>query len=208
MVVQDWGGPIGLSSYVATPERFSRIVIMNTWLHHDEYEYSPGIQRWIEQNSPGGVFAENIPSVFNWGVLMALATERVTADKSLLAYAQGQQPQFSPEALMVKNAYDAPFVSLGDAGVSGPRRFPLSIPFNGVNPESATAQKNHFAVVNATKLPVHFIWGTKDNVFTTEWGKKWHSLIPHSTWHETDGGHFLQDTHGSDIARHVLIHMH
>jgi len=31
LVVQDWGGPIGLSYAVARPENVSRIIIMNTW---------------------------------------------------------------------------------------------------------------------------------------------------------------------------------
>ena len=35
---QDWGGPIGLAQVDAMPERFSRLVSMNTWLNHDEFE--------------------------------------------------------------------------------------------------------------------------------------------------------------------------
>jgi len=44
-------------------------------------------------------------------------------------------------------------------------------------------------------------------VFTREWGRRWHSLIPHSTWDEfDDAAHFLQDTHGERIAEIVLGH--
>ena len=43
LVCQDWGGPIGLAQAVMMPERFERLVIMNTWLHHEGYEYSDGL---------------------------------------------------------------------------------------------------------------------------------------------------------------------
>jgi pimeloyl-ACP methyl ester carboxylesterase len=80
----------------------------------------------------------------------------------------------------------------------------MSIPVHDPVVGNADFQEECFARVNATSLPVHFVWGTNDNVFTTEWGKKWHSMIPHSTWNEVPAGHFLQDTHGEQIVRFVL----
>ena len=206
LVVQDWGGPIGLAQYVEMPERFSRLVIMNTWLHHDSYEYSPGILQWIDQNMPGGIFRDNIPERFNWGTLMAMSTGRATPQNSLIPLLSGDTPEYSPEALAIKIAYDAPFAGLGEEGVSGPRRFPLSIPANGLNQDNAKTQQEQFGIVNSTTLPVHFVWGISDNVFTKDWGLRWHSLIPHSTWHEINAGHFLQDTHGTAIAEHIIQH--
>lgn len=206
LVVQDWGGPIGLTQFANMPERFSRLVIMNTWLHHDAYEYSPGILQWIEQNKAGGIFRDNVPERFNWGTLMAMSTQRVTPQNSLMAHMTGGTPHYSRDALAIKNSYDAPFAGLGEDGVTGPRRFPLSIPANGLNADNALTQKQHFGIVNSTSLPVHFVWGIKDNVFTRDWGLQWHNLIPQSTWHELDAGHFLQDTHGTEIAEHILGH--
>jgi haloalkane dehalogenase len=201
LFVQDWGGPTGLAQYATMPERFSRLVIMNTWLHHAEYEYSPGIQNWITQNLPGGIFRDNIPEKFNWGTLMAMSTGRVTPQESLLVELNGGTPTYSPEAAAVKYGYDAPFAGLGDEGVAGPRRFPLSIPVHDAIAGNAVEQEKHFAAVNSTTLPVHFIWGDSDNVFTLDWGKKWHSLIPHSTLDVMEGAaHFLQDSHGPQIV--------
>ena len=48
LFVQDWGGPIGLINAVQTPKRFKNLVILNTWLHHDTFQYSPGIIAWRE----------------------------------------------------------------------------------------------------------------------------------------------------------------
>ena len=206
LFVQDWGGPTGLAQYATMPERFSRLVIMNTWLHHAAYDYSPSIQQWIVQNSPGGLFRDNVPSKFNWGTLMALATARATPQDSVFKEAMGEPGDYSPEARAVKDAYDAPFIGLGDEAVTGPRRFPLSIPFHDAAAGNAVAQEQHFAAVNATTLPVHFVWGTNDAVFTTEWGRTWHGHIPHSTWNDVPAGHFLQDTHGPEIVGFVIGH--
>ena len=208
IMVQDWGGPTGLAQVAHMPERFNRVCIMNTWLHHAEFDYSPGIRQWIEQNSPGGIFRDNVPDKFLWGTLMAISTDRISPRDSLFVVLQGGTPTYEGEALDVKTAYDAPFIGLGDAGVNGPRRFPLSIPLHDPVSGDAVNQEKNFAIINALKIPVHFLWATNDDVFTLDWGKKWHSLIPHSTFEEIVGArHFLQDTHGPEIANRLLAYM-
>jgi pimeloyl-ACP methyl ester carboxylesterase len=204
LFVQDWGGPTGLAQYVAMPDRFSRLVIMNTWLHHDAYEYSPGVRQWLTQNLEGGLFRENVPSKFGWGSLMAVATQRASAPDTLFRELQGVEGDYDAEALAVKRAYDAPFAGLGDAGVTGPRRFPLCIPLNDPIAGNGAEQARHFDVVNATQLPVHFVWGVNDTIFPTSWGQRWHGRIAHSTWDEVPADHFLQDTHGPEIVELVL----
>jgi haloalkane dehalogenase len=205
LFVQDWGGPIGLAQAATMPERFSRLVIMNTWLHHPGYEYSAGIQNWIIQNSPGGLFRDHVPEHFGWGTLMVVATRRATPQDALFPALQGAVPELSPEVDAVRRAYDAPFAGLGDAGVTGPQQFPLSIPFHDHARGNGDEQARHFAAITSTEVPVHFVWGLADDVFTGDWGRHWHSLIPHSTWDEFgDAAHFLQDTHGERIAEIVL----
>ena len=205
--VQDWGGPIGLAQVATMPERFSRLVIMNTWLHHDGYEYTPAIQNWIDQNRPGGLFRDHVPARFGWGTLMVVGTRRASPQEALFPILQGGAVALSPEAEAVRLAYDAPFVGLGDAGVTGPRQFPLCIPFHDHSRGSGDAQAQHFASINATRLPVHFVWGLADDIFAGDWGRRWHAMIPHATWDAfDDAAHFLQDTHGERIAGIVLAH--
>lgn len=208
IMVQDWGGPIGLAQVAAMPERFARVVIMNTWLHHAEYEYSAGIKQWIEQWVPGGLFEANIPSPFTIGGLMAMATDRIAPAESVFVAITGGTPNYEGDAAVVQQAYDAPFAGLGVPGVTGPRRFPMSIPLHDPISGDAVNQELNFAKINALKIPVHFLWGTEDTVFVTEWGKKWSSLIPHSTFDEIVGArHFLQDTHAEEIVMRLLKHM-
>jgi haloalkane dehalogenase len=206
--VQDWGGPIGLAQVATMPERFSRLVIMNTFLHHDGYEYSPAIERWIQQNQPGGLFRDNVPQRFNWGTLMAIATGHVTPQEILGPSLRGESLSLGAAGDAVRRAYDAPFAELGDEGVTGPRQFPLSIPFHDHVRGDGDGQAATFAAVNAMQLPVHFVWGAADDIFTAEWGRAWQQMIPHSTWDAfDDAGHFLQDTHGARIVERVLGRM-
>jgi haloalkane dehalogenase len=205
LMVQDWGGPTGLAQAAEMPERFERLVIMNTWLHHEGYEYTPAIRQWIAQWQPDGLFRSTIPDRFTLGGLMALATGRVTPQASIFKAARGEAPEYSPEAQAIRRAYDAPFAGLGDAGVTGPRRFPLSIPLHDPLAGNAEVQARHFIAINATALPVHFVWGMDDGVFDSAWGRRWAGLIPHATFDPIDGAaHFLQDTHGAQIAATVL----
>ena len=46
LFAQDWGGPTGLAQAAERGERFDRLVIMNTWLPHAGYDYSPAIRNW------------------------------------------------------------------------------------------------------------------------------------------------------------------
>jgi pimeloyl-ACP methyl ester carboxylesterase len=118
---------------------------------------------------------------------------------------QGGLAELSPDVDAVRAAYDAPFAGLGEAGVTGPRQFPLSIPFHDHARGNGDAQAVHLAAINATRLPVHFVWGLADDVFDGDWGRRWHSLVPNSTWDSfDDAAHFLQDTHGERIAALVL----
>lgn len=204
--VQDWGGPIGLAQVATEPERFARIVIMNTWLHHPGYEYSPGIRSWISQNQDGGLFRDNVPERFGWGTLMLVATRRAEAQDVLFPALQGAAPaDVADDVEAVRRGYDAPFAGLGEAGITGPRQFPLSIPLVDHDRGDGDAQAEHFAAVNSTRLPVHFVWGLLDDVFTEAWGRSWQARIPHATWDGLeDASHFLQDTHGARIAELVL----
>lgn len=204
---QDWGGPIGLAQAATMAERFSRLVIMNTWLHHEGYEYTPAIRNWIAQNEPGGMFRDNVPERFGWGTMMLMGTRRAQPQDVLLPLLQGQTPELAPDLAAIRAAYDAPFAGLGDDGVTGPRQFPLSIPVHDHARGNGEAQTAHFDAICATSLPVHFVWGLLDDVFTGEWGRAWQARIPHATWDAfDDAGHFLQDTHGARIAEIVLDH--
>lgn len=48
IVVNDWGGPNGLIMATEMPDRFDRLVILNTWLHHEGFVYTDALRQWRE----------------------------------------------------------------------------------------------------------------------------------------------------------------
>jgi haloalkane dehalogenase len=63
LICQDWGGPIGLAQAAMMPNRFERLIIMNTWLHHGGYEYCENVNKWITAWEDNGFFAHKKPDV-------------------------------------------------------------------------------------------------------------------------------------------------
>ncbi len=63
LVIQDWGGPIGLDLATKHPERIGRILIMNTWawsVDIDDPGYAHQMVRWYEQVQ----LADTVPDIF------------------------------------------------------------------------------------------------------------------------------------------------
>ncbi|MEL6349775.1 MAG: alpha/beta fold hydrolase [Myxococcota bacterium] len=82
LVVQDWGGPIGLDLATKQPERIGRILIMNTWawsVDIDDPGYAHQMVRWYEQVQ----MAEQVPDLFCRFMLPGQAAENaLQADPS------------------------------------------------------------------------------------------------------------------------------
>lgn len=205
LCVQDWGGPIGLAQAVDQPDRFARLVVMNTWLHHDGFEYTAGIRRWQAFWRPGGMLVESIPAKTSLGWMMTSATRRMPLGL-VGAMARGEPPpQIGPDAEAVRRAYDAPFAGLGEAGLAGPRRFPLCIPIDDGDSAEARIQAAHFEALLGWRKPIHFVWGGDDDVFVEAWGRAWAARYPQATFDLIpQAGHFLQDQCGEEVASFIL----
>jgi len=203
LVCQDWGGPIGLAQAATMPDRFSRLAIMNTWLHHPEFHYSEAIKRWNKGWHEGGLFARETPNI---GALIALSGGLLSREEAVAALISGVEPSFGTAAgKHVYDAYRAPFRGLPDEAYNGLRRFPLSIPFDDYHSGNGAAQTLHFNLLRSWTKPIHFIWGGADDIFTESWGRQWASIYTQSTFHLiADAGHFLQNTHGNEIAERIL----
>ena len=201
LVCQDWGGPTGLAQVAMMPERFERLCIMNTWLHHEGYDYSEGIRNWNQAWQPGGRFDLVCPDV---ALLLVLSAGLATPDVIFPALASGESPALSEEAERVYQGFAAPYRGLPDAAFNGFRRFPRSIPMDSFDNGNAAAQQLHYKTLLTLALPVHFIWGCADNVFTENWGRTWSDRMQGTFDPIQTAGHFLQNTHGPEVVEHLL----
>ncbi len=201
LLCQDWGGPIGLAQAATMPERFSRLVIMNTWLHHPGYEYSDAIRNWNQNWHEGGNFSREKPNV---GILMTITAGLLDPAEGFPLLMSGKEPELEGAAGDMYNAYIAPVKGLSDAAYNGMRRFPLSIPLDSYDNGNAAAQTHHYNMLLGWKKPVYFVWGCSDDVFTEAWGREWASRMNSSFDPIPEAGHFLQNTHGAEVAELVL----
>jgi haloalkane dehalogenase len=201
LVCQDWGGPTGLAQAVYMPERFASLVIMNTWLHHPEYEYSQAINNWNRNWHEGGLFCREKPDI---ALLMLLSSGLAAPEVVFPALTSATVPQLSDAAADMYRAYRAPVEGLSDDAYNGFRRCPLSIPLDSYDNGNGAAQTHHYRTLLSWDKPVHFIWGCADDVFTESWGRQWAQQMGGSFDGIAEAGHFLQNTHGKEVARLIV----
>jgi haloalkane dehalogenase len=164
------------------PERFVRLVIANTWLHHEGYEYGDGIRGWRAAATDPNKLGGDMPV----GRIVAGSLRRPGHDRDAVA-----------------RAYDAPFA--GAASKAGARRFPFCIPFAEPEAGNARDQQRCFDALLRYPHPVHFAFGDADEVFPFHWAERWHSLVPGSTLDRIAGaGHFVQEDASDDLADVIL----
>jgi len=186
MVVQDWGGPIGLINAVAMPERIDRLAILNTWLHHDGYHYTPAIRAWRDAATSRHWLAwvgHDLPC----GAIVLRAAVRRPTD---------------PQAIV--RGYEAPFAG-NVAAKAGARRFPWCIPFAKPAEGAAERQAAAFEALKHWTKPAHVIFGAEDPIFPPDWGRQWAETIPGATFDAIEGaGHFCQEDAGEEISARLI----
>ena len=201
LVCQDWGGPTGLAQAAMMPERFDHLVIMNTWLHHAEYEYSQAITNWNRNWHEGGTFCRPEPDL---GLLLVLSGGYAGPEVVFPALTEGKDPGLTGKAADVYRGFSAPYKGLPDEGYNGMRRFPLSIPLDSYHNGNAAAQALHYRTLLSWDKGSHFIWGCRDDVFTEAWGRSWAGQMNARFDGLADAGHFPQNTHGQRLVELIL----
>jgi len=175
LVCQDWGGILGLTLPMAMPERFSRLLVMNTTLGTGDVELSQGFRdwrAWVRQNPDLAA-----------GRLMKLTCRHLSGDECA--------------------AYDAPFPdSTYKAGV---RRFPEMVPDRPDAPGAALSRGARDWLRNQWTGPVFMAVGVKDPVLGLPVMQALRNDIAGcpEPYEHPDAGHFVQEW-GDDIARKAL----
>lgn len=179
---QDWGGPISLRNACDDPERYRRLFLGNTWLHHEGYEYGDAIRRWRALSTDPAQLGGDMPT----GVVVGAAMRR---------------PGHDVQAL--RAAYDAPFTGIDSK--AGARRFPWCLPFAQPEEGGAGWQQRCHEQLQQWSGDVHLVWGDADEIFSWAWAQRWAAAIPGATLDRIEGaGHFLQEDAPGDCVDAVL----
>jgi haloalkane dehalogenase len=180
MVVQDWGGLVGLRVATLLPERIKRLVIMNTGLPDGEGKMQEAFMRWRS-------FVEKNPDL-PVGFIIQGAT--VT--------------ELPPEVIA---AYEAPFP--GPEYKAGARAWPLMVPISP-EMEAASEMKAAREAFKKWDKPVQVMFSDKDPITKGGDGFFRHLIPTANDQPEitvADAGHFLHEDKGEEIAGRILEFM-
>jgi haloalkane dehalogenase len=174
LVVHDWGGPIGLRLAVEHPERFERIVVLDTGLF-------TGHQRMSEA----------------WVAFRDFVARTDDLPVSLLV----RRGCHTDPGDAVAVAYDAPFPS--PAAKAGARAFPLILPTSPDAPGAAAGQRV-FDALREDRRPKLFLWADSDPVLPLETGRRFAAALGGEIDTVVEGaGHFLQEDAGPRIGARI-----
>lgn len=176
VVVQDWGGPIGLRLAVEHPERVDRLVILNTGIGAGR---APS-EEWLRFRE----FVRRVGTDLRPGRLVRISCVRELPDE-------------------VEAAYDAPFpVPESKAGVLA---FPELVPTEPDHP-SAAAMLAVREQLKRWEKPALVLFSDSDPIFSTRVAERLAELIPGALAAETveGAGHFLQEDRGEEVAARIL----
>ncbi len=179
LVVQDWGGLIGLPFAANNPEKIKNLVIMNTGLPSGRSKPTEAFMQWRE-------FVENNPDL-----PIGMVIELGLANKENIA----------PEII---KAYEAPFPE--EKYKVGARAWPLLVPISPDNPVATIMLETREKLKKWNK-PALVMFSDKDPI-TKGADKFFRKLLPTAEDNPEivirDAGHFLQEEKGEEIANHII----
>ncbi|HZW87723.1 MAG TPA: alpha/beta fold hydrolase [Myxococcaceae bacterium] len=180
LVVQDWGGPIGLLAAARAPAvRFSAICVLNTGVILPRRVRGTAFHRLAR--TP--VLA---PVLFRVAGFPLGSLGRVQADRRSIS---GE----------VARAYRWPFRTLADR--AAPLGLARMVPGSPTHPSLAGLREVD-AWLRAFPGPVELVWGRKDPLLGRALQRHVEAL-PRARVTETDAGHFLQEEVPEIIARSI-----
>jgi haloalkane dehalogenase len=175
LVMQDWGGPIGIDYAVRRPENIARLIVMNTWV-------------WPVNRDPHYV----IFSAFMGGPIGRLLIRKRNFFANTFMRAA-----FGDKSKLRDQAHQHYLRALPEAQRKGCYVFPKQI----VASTPWLAQLWSQVSLLRDK-PVLFVWGMKDVAFREKELLRWQDAFPNSETVQLDTvGHFVQEEAPEELAQ-------
>jgi cis-3-alkyl-4-acyloxetan-2-one decarboxylase len=185
LVLQDWGGPIGLGFAIRHPERIKRLVVMNTWA----FPIAAGtlLHPLLEQfRTPGlGEALVQGLNLFVEGFLPAGIHQRNRINEVMMSAYRAPFPDFNSRAPILA--------------------FPRDIAVGDDHPSSAMIGEIEDNL-DRLGVPALIIWGMRDLAFPQQMIKgRWLRYFPEAEVHRLDqAGHFLQEDEPEKIVELII----
>jgi pimeloyl-ACP methyl ester carboxylesterase len=188
LVVQDWGGPIGLSYALKYPDKVAGMLIMNTWAWPEPSKFHASVMPWRMLHAPlvGAHLFLRKNALVERGLYLSTVRNRERLRKGA-----------------VLNGYRLPFASpLSRIGILA---FTRNIPLRpgDLNWERMKGIKEG---LRDLPFPCRLLWGERDIVFPPSNAYLFQKLIPDCSPPSMipDGGHFIQEDAPKEIAAEIL----
>ncbi len=183
LVLENWGGPLGLGYALAHLDNVRRLVLMNTWAFHDSYPHPlHPLVRLVA--SPG--IGELLFGVFNLAFALGVQrwTRRTLSSSVLAAYKAPFREPRSRTALV---------------------QFPRMINTSPTHPSAARMRAIESRLDELRGIPILLIWGADDPVFPPDIAEHWKTMLPraHGPILLDDAGHFLPEDDPDTLAIHL-----
>ncbi len=191
LVVQDWGGPIGLSALAADPDRFARVVAANTVLHTADPSLA---ERLVWANYGLGDGRVVLEEALVDYLLFYYRAPDIVASLFLNAVA-------GPLSAGVLAAYDAPFP---DASYkAGVRQLTGLMPLTRNDPGAVIGRATWAALADFDR-PFLTAYSDGDPA-TAGWAEVFQERVPGARGRPhtviNGAGHFLQEQKGDELGR-------
>jgi haloalkane dehalogenase len=175
VVVHDWGGPIGLRVALERPERFARLVILNTGILSGR----PPSETWLRFRD----LVRRTGSDFRAGQLVRITCTTELSDD-------------------VVAAYDAPFPE--PESKAGMLMFPELVPTEPEHPSAQKMREVRDGLRRWNK-PALVFFGDSDPVFSPRVAERIAELIPGAELQDPirGAGHFLQEDAGEEVGQRI-----
>ena len=173
IVVQDWGGPIGLSAAFVAPERLSGIVISNTWAW--PVNGNPGFEKFSSlMGGPIGRFGSRYFNTFV-NVVLPVSHKRRRLSRA--------------EKMHYRKALPAG------------RRAPTWILPKQIIASREFLAALEVRLPELSALPALIVWGDKDDAFQAPELARWQQLLPNAKTVVLEGvGHFAPSEAPAEFA--------
>lgn len=174
LIVQDWGGPIGLGFGVRHPDRIKRLVIMNTSIGVMKEGTKPWYQPLVER----GIY-ESVISNVEQLVKSGIYNKRNITKSTLKAYA-------------------APFPN--NELLIGAFAWPKDIPVGDSHPSAAPMREIRQKLGLLKDKKKILVWGMSDPIFPVKTISWWQKIYPGiKTFKIENASHFLQEDAPGEI---------
>ena len=195
LVVQDWGGPIGLSVLAAEPDRFVRVIAANTVLHSAAPELAGRLNWALHSDGESRVVVE--ASLLDY----LLYTQRAPVLRASTFVDAATTRPVEPDVLA---AYDAPFPD--EAHSAGLRQMTALLPLTP-HDDGAKILRATMTALEQFERPFLTCYSDGDPA-TQGWDRVFQERVPGARGRAhaviEDAGHFLQEDAGEELALVVV----